>query len=202
MPNVSATSTCSKVIGSTFDSENQRKFYICNPRCPIPIQGNAWWYEKHASDLSKDDPFPSTWSSRMRSLHYDAIIYSDTWEKHLQIMHKFLYTLVKAKLTVNLGKSYFCHATVEYLGHKVPQDYIAPIMAKVEAIAKFPIPTNKKVMITFYTLLALLFCIGRYTHHKQVKMVYYYIEKESWRLQSQNHHFCHKVKFSVCHRIH
>jgi hypothetical protein len=49
----------------------------------------------------------------------DAIIYSDTWEKHLQIMRKFFNTLTKANLTVNLAKSDFCHATVEYLGHKV-----------------------------------------------------------------------------------
>jgi hypothetical protein len=26
---------------------------------------------------------------------------------------------------------------------------------------------------------------GRHTHHKQVKVIVYYIEKESWRLQSQ-----------------
>jgi hypothetical protein len=32
---------------------------------------------------------------------------------------------------------------------------------------------------------------GRYTHLKQVKVaIYYYIEKESWRLQNQNHHVC------------
>jgi hypothetical protein len=32
---------------------------------------------------------------------------------------------------------------------------------------------------------------GRYTHYKQVKVVCYYIEKESCQLQSQNHHVCH-----------
>jgi hypothetical protein len=40
---------------------------------------------------------------------------------------------------------------------------------------------------------------GRCTHHKQVKVVCYYIERESWRLQSQNHHVFHIVKLSVCH---
>ena len=79
----------------------------------------------------------------------DAIIYSDTWEEHLQIMRKFFDTLAKANLTVNLAKSDFCHATVEYLGHKVGQGYVTPIMAKVEAIAKFPIPTNKKGLMRF-----------------------------------------------------
>jgi hypothetical protein len=47
----------------------------------------------------------------------------------------------------------------------------------------------------------MLLCIestGRCTHHKQVNVVCYYIEKESWQLQSQNHHVCHIVKWSVC----
>jgi hypothetical protein len=61
-------------------------------------------------------------------------------------MRKFFDTLAKANLTVNLAKSDFCHAT---LGHKVGQGYVTPIMAKVEAIAKFPIPTNKKELMRF-----------------------------------------------------
>jgi hypothetical protein len=41
---------------------------------------------------------------------------------------------------------------------------------------------------------------GRYSHHKQVKVVYCYIDKESWGLQSQRHlHVCHIVKLSDCH---
>lgn len=57
--------------------------------------------------------------------------------------------LAKANLAVNLVKSDFCHAYVEYLGHKVGQGHVTPIIAKVEAIAKFPIPTNKKELVRF-----------------------------------------------------
>jgi hypothetical protein len=64
-------------------------------------------------------------------------------------MHKLLDTLAKANLTVNLAKSDFFHATVEYLDHKVGQGYVTLIMAKVETIAKFPIPTNKKDLMRF-----------------------------------------------------
>lgn len=38
---------------------------------------------------------------------------------------------------------------MEYLGHKVGQGHVTPIMTKVEAIAKFPIPTNKKELMRF-----------------------------------------------------
>ncbi|KAK3085547.1 hypothetical protein FSP39_005150 [Pinctada imbricata] len=79
----------------------------------------------------------------------DVIIYSDTWDDHLRIMRTFFDILAKANLTVNLAKSEFCHATVEYLGHKVGQGFVTPIMAKVEAISKFPIPTNKKEIMRF-----------------------------------------------------
>ncbi|KAK3084422.1 hypothetical protein FSP39_016366 [Pinctada imbricata] len=81
--------------------------------------------------------------------HHDVIIYSDTWDDHLRIMRTFFDILAKANLTVNLAKSEFCHATVEYLGHKVGQGFVTPIMAKVEAISKFPIPTNKKEIMRF-----------------------------------------------------
>ncbi|KAK3097490.1 hypothetical protein FSP39_010118 [Pinctada imbricata] len=79
----------------------------------------------------------------------DVIIYSDTWDDHLRIMRTYFDILAKANLTVNLAKSEFCHATVEYLGHKVGQGFVTPIMAKVEAISKFPIPTNKKEKMRF-----------------------------------------------------
>ena len=73
----------------------------------------------------------------------DVIIYSNTGDDHLRIMRKFFNILAKANLTVNLAKSDFYHATVEYLGHKVGQGFVTPITAKVEAISQFPIPTNK-----------------------------------------------------------
>ena len=41
----------------------------------------------------------------------DVIIYSDSWSDHLQRIRKFFDRLSKAKLTVNLAKTEFCHAT-------------------------------------------------------------------------------------------
>lgn len=79
----------------------------------------------------------------------DVIIYSKTWDEHLRIMCVLYDILAKANLTVNLVKRDFCHAYVEYLSHKVGQGHVTPIMSKVEAIAKFPIPTNKKELMRF-----------------------------------------------------
>ena len=62
----------------------------------------------------------------------DVILFSDTWEGHIAIMRKLFERLSKEVLTVNLAKSEFCHATVEYLGHVVGQGQVKPIMAKVD----------------------------------------------------------------------
>ena len=61
----------------------------------------------------------------------DVIIYSDSWSDHLQRIRKFFDRLSKAKLTVNLAKTEFRHATVTFLGHLVGQGQVKPLEAKV-----------------------------------------------------------------------
>ena len=69
----------------------------------------------------------------------DVVIYSDNWSDH---MHKRFFQIMReAKLTINLMKSEFGKATVKYLGHIVGQGQVRPLEAKIQTIAKFPIPT-------------------------------------------------------------
>ena len=79
----------------------------------------------------------------------DAIIHSDTFEEHLQNIRAFFDRLTDAKLTVNLAKSEFCHATVTFLGHVVGQGQVKPIDCKVQAISEFPEPTCKRQLMRF-----------------------------------------------------
>ena len=79
----------------------------------------------------------------------DVIIYSDSWSDHLQRIRKFFKRLNKAKLTVNLAKTEFCHATVTFLGHLVGQGQVKPLEAKVNAIAEFPVPKCKRQLMRF-----------------------------------------------------
>ena len=79
----------------------------------------------------------------------DVIIYSDTFEDHLQRIRAFFNRLSDAKLTVNLAKSEFCHATLTFLGHVVGQGQVKPICAKVEAISVFPVPSCKRQLMRF-----------------------------------------------------
>ena len=79
----------------------------------------------------------------------EVIIYSDSWSGHLQRIRKFFNQLSKAKLTVNLAKTEFCHATVTFLGHLVGQGQVKPLEAKVNAISEFPVPKRKRQLMRF-----------------------------------------------------
>lgn len=102
---------------------------------------------------------PATFQRMMHSLLHniqgcevyidDVIVYSMTWDEHLHIIRKFFQKLEEANLCVNLSKSEFCCAKVNYLGHTVGQGQVKPITAKVDAILKYPIPTNKKQLMRF-----------------------------------------------------
>ena len=64
----------------------------------------------------------------------DAIIYSEEWDQQIKTIRDFFERLSKAKLTVNLAKSEFCHVTLTFLGHVVGQGQVKPVEAKVKAI--------------------------------------------------------------------
>ena len=82
----------------------------------------------------------------------DVIIFSETWEEHLQHIRATLERLRKAGLTVKAKKSQFGADHCTYLGHIVGGGIIQPDTGKVEAVRDFPIPTTKKQLRTFLGL--------------------------------------------------
>ena len=62
------------------------------------------------------------------------MIFSDTWNSHLQRIRALFERLAEARLTVNLSKCEFAKATITYLGRVVGQGCVAPVHAKVMAI--------------------------------------------------------------------
>ena len=82
----------------------------------------------------------------------DVVIFSATWEDHLQRIRALLDRLLWAKLTVNLAKCEFAKAKVTYLGKVVGQGEVRPVQAKVEAIQQFPVPNTKKELMRFLGL--------------------------------------------------
>lgn len=74
----------------------------------------------------------------------DVVIYSDTWEDHVNRIPKLFKHLQEADLTVNPAKCEFAKATVTYLGKVVGQGQVWPGHAKNLAIQPYPAPTTKR----------------------------------------------------------
>ena len=74
----------------------------------------------------------------------DVVIYSDTWQDHIERLEKFLHRLRDVNLVAKLSKCDFVQAKVEYLGYVIGQGTVVPPHSKVEAICNMPRPESKK----------------------------------------------------------
>lgn len=73
----------------------------------------------------------------------DVVIYSDSWDDHLDRIEKLFNRLARAQLMINLAKCEFAKATVTYLGRVVGQGTVSLVHAKVQAIDDYaPPPTD------------------------------------------------------------
>ena len=79
----------------------------------------------------------------------DIIVYSDTWEDHVERLDQLLYALSDAGLVVNLKKCDFGHAQVIYLGFHVGCGLLAPLDSKIKCITDFPAPSNRRAVRRF-----------------------------------------------------
>ena len=82
----------------------------------------------------------------------DIIIASPDWNSHLQHIETVLKRLRDAGWTVKPSKCSFGQPHVEYLGHRIGQGQVQPIQNKVDAVAKFPLPVEKKQLRSFLGL--------------------------------------------------
>jgi len=74
----------------------------------------------------------------------DIIIYSKTFEQHIDHIKTIFKALRKAILKIKLKKCYFCFPNISFLGHIVGRDGISVDPAKVEKIKNFPELMNLK----------------------------------------------------------
>ncbi|KAI2661959.1 Retrovirus-related Pol polyprotein from transposon 17.6 [Labeo rohita] len=79
----------------------------------------------------------------------DIVIFSPSWEEHMNSLRTVFARLAKALLTVNLAKCEFAKATITYLGKQVGQGQVKPVNAKITAITEFPRPSNRRELRRF-----------------------------------------------------
>lgn len=80
------------------------------------------------------------------------LIYSGTWEEHLEHLRQVFQLLSEHKLVINPKKCLMGQASVEYLRHVVSADGVRMDPAKVEVVLKWPTPKNVRGVRGFLAL--------------------------------------------------
>src|SRR6185369_14138514 len=73
----------------------------------------------------------------------DIIIYSKSWEEHLEHIEQVFKRLEEAGLKMGRAKCFFAKKEIEFLGHIVNEEGIKTSPKLVEKIKNFPIPETK-----------------------------------------------------------
>ena len=96
-------------------------------------------------------PFRECWSFARAYLD-DIVVFSNSWEEHLNHLCQVLECLQKAQLTVNMSKCQFGKSEVHYLGHVIGGGTLKPDPQKLEAVDDYPVPATKKEVRAFLGL--------------------------------------------------
>ena len=71
----------------------------------------------------------------------DCVIYSDTFEKHLQNIEKVFERIKDSGMTLSPDKCSFCQQSIRFLGHIVSDEGLSTDPDKIQAIRCFPTPS-------------------------------------------------------------
>ena len=82
----------------------------------------------------------------------DIIIFSKTFEEHLQHLHLVFSRLRQANIKLKLSKCHFAYPKVTYLGHIVSRLGTQPDPDKISAVQNFPVPKKLKDLRSFLGL--------------------------------------------------
>jgi hypothetical protein len=72
----------------------------------------------------------------------DILVYSDSWEKHLQHLQLVLDKLRGAQFYAKLSKCSFGQTSIQYLGHIISDQGVATDPEKTSVMEQWPIPTT------------------------------------------------------------
>ena len=110
----------------------------------ILLQSDAFWSprgpQRHSSDI-----WTNYWDiTELAAAYLDDVIYSQTWEEHLQHLQCALRRIRSEGLTINPHKCTFTQRQVRIPGLYSRKWRHQAQVGKVEAIQQYPVPTTKK----------------------------------------------------------
>ncbi|HYN44763.1 MAG TPA: RNase H-like domain-containing protein, partial [Candidatus Limnocylindrales bacterium] len=82
----------------------------------------------------------------------DIIIYSQTFEEHIEHLKQVFEQFRKFGLFVKMSKCEFCMDRMDFLGHEVSAEGLRPNANKVKAINEMPKPSDSKQLVRFLAM--------------------------------------------------
>ncbi len=82
----------------------------------------------------------------------DFIIYSETFEEHIELLREVFKRLRQHNIKLKLSKCFFVKSEVEYLGHIISHNSVKPSPRKIEAVKDFPLPKTVREVRRFLGL--------------------------------------------------
>jgi hypothetical protein len=79
----------------------------------------------------------------------DILIFSRSFDEHIDHLDTVLNKLTSAGFTVNAQKCGFCKSEIKFLGHVVSREKLMPNPQRIEAILNYPAPKNQKQLRRF-----------------------------------------------------
>lgn len=91
---------------------------------------------------------PTRWQYSLAYLD-DVIIYSQTFDQHLQHLDDILHRLDDANFRLNVNKCQIAKTSIDYLGHHIERSNIRPNAENIRALLDTPKPTTAKDVFRF-----------------------------------------------------
>lgn len=82
----------------------------------------------------------------------DVIIFSTSFQEHLQRLEATFTRLEKTGLKLKLAKCHFAKAEVRYLGHIVSKEGVKPDRSKIQVVEDYPVPQSTRQLRQFLGL--------------------------------------------------
>lgn len=82
----------------------------------------------------------------------DILVYSRTWEAHLQNLEAVFLILRQQRLYLKASKCTFGATVIEYLGHFISAEGVSTDPSKIKVVEQWPVPSNQKQLRSFLGL--------------------------------------------------
>lgn len=116
-------------------------------RLPFGLRNAGTSYQQIMSDIFRD----MNWKVVLCYVD-DILVFSKTFDQHLQHLDQVFQTLRRSGLTLKPSKCQFAAPRVKYLGHIISKAGMEVDPDKTSAIDNFPTPTNPKEIRSFLGL--------------------------------------------------